>query len=97
MRRTLGTVLLYSAIGFYLCLRILHRIVDMQQMVRFLRGDLLIERIQDRVGLRRFDERAAIRFIEALGARLLLRHQSARLARAADTAGRAGHNLDVRF
>ena len=43
----------------------------MQQMVRFLRGDLLIERVQDRVGLRRFDERAAIRFIEALGARLL--------------------------
>ena len=66
----------------------------MQQMVRFLRGDLLIERVQDRVGLRRFDERAAIRFIEALGARLLLRRQSARLARAADAAGRAGHNLD---
>lgn len=66
----------------------------MQQMVRFLRGDLLIERVQDRVGLRRFDERAAIRFIEALGARLLLRRQSARLTRAADAAGRAGHNLD---
>ena len=60
MRRALGTVLLYSAIGFYLCLRILPRIVDMQQMVRFLRGDLLIERIQDRVVLRRFDKRLAV-------------------------------------
>ena len=66
----------------------------MQQMVRFLRGDLLIERVQDRVGLRRFDERAAIRFIEALGARLLLRRQSARLIRAADAAVCTRHNLD---
>ena len=66
----------------------------MQQMVRFLRGDLLIERVQDRVGLRRFDERAAIRFIEALGARLLLRRQSARLTRAADAAVCTRHNLD---
>ena len=59
-QRSLGTVLLYSAIGFYLCLRILPRIVDMQQMERFLRGDLLIERIQDRVVLRRFDKRLAV-------------------------------------
>ena len=66
----------------------------MQQMVRFLRGDLLIERVQDQVGLRRFDERAAIRFIEALGARLLLRRQSARLTRAADAAVCTRHNLD---
>ena len=51
--------------GFHLCLRILAGIVDMQQMMRFLGRDLLIERIQDRVGLRRFDERAAVRLIEA--------------------------------
>ena len=63
--------------GLHLCLRILAGIVDMQQMMRFLGRDLLIERIQDRVGLRRFDERAAVRLIEALGARLLLRRQFA--------------------
>ena len=66
----------------------------MQQMVRFLRGDLLIERVQDRVVLRRFDKRLAVCFIKTFGACIFLLLAADVLARAADAAGRAGHNLD---
>ena len=66
----------------------------MQQMVRFLRGDLLIERIQDRVVLRRFDKRLAVCFIKTFGACIFLLLAADGLTRAADAAGRAGHNLD---
>ena len=66
----------------------------MQQMMRFLGRDLLIERIQDRVVLRRFDKRLAVCFIKTFGACIFLLLAADGLAHAADTAGRAGHNLD---
>ena len=66
----------------------------MQQMVRFLRGDLLIERIQDRVVLRRFDKRLAVCFIKTFGACIFLLLAADGLTRAADAAVCTRHNLD---
>lgn len=69
-------------------------IVDVQQVVGLFLGELFVERIEDRVRLRGLDERAAVGFVQTLGAGVLLRGQSARLARAADAAAGAGHDLD---
>lgn len=66
----------------------------MQQLVRLLRRQLLIERLENRVVLRRFDKRLAVCFIKTFGACIFLLLAADGLARAADTAGRAGHNLD---
>lgn len=44
------------------------RIVDVQQLVRLLRQQLLIERLENRVVLRRFDKRLAVCFIKTFGA-----------------------------
>ena len=67
------------------------RIVDVQQLVRLLRRQLLIERLENRVVLRRFDKRLAVCFIKTFGACIFLLPAADGLARAADTAGRAGH------
>ena len=71
------------------------RIVDVQQLVRLLRRQLLIERLENRVVLRRFDKRLAVCFIKTFGACIFLLLAADGLARAADTAGRAGQMLHV--
>ena len=48
------------------------RIVDVQQLVRLLRRQLLIERLENRVVLRRFDKRLAVCFIKTFGACIFL-------------------------
>ena len=48
------------------------RIVDVQQLVRLLRQQLLIERLENRVVLRRFDKRLAVCFIKTFGACIFL-------------------------
>ena len=44
----------------------------MQQLVRLLRRQLLIERLENRVVLRRFDKRLAVCFIKTFGACIFL-------------------------
>ena len=70
------------------------RIVDVQQLVRLLRQQLLIERLENRVVLRRFDKRLAVCFIQTLGSGVFLLASADGLTRAADTAGCTGHDFD---
>ena len=46
--------------------------MDVQQLVRLLRRQLLIERLENRVVLRRFDKRLAVCFIKTFGACIFL-------------------------
>ena len=65
-----------------------------QQLVRALIETRGIHRVEDGVALAALEHRAAVDLVQAVGALELGAHQRVGLARAADAAGAAGHDLD---